>query len=76
MNQLLQELDERLRTLDPIRASHLEFLVRQAMDQVEQETPDSTKGWPTGYFESTAGTLAGEEFERPLQGELPRRDDW
>ena len=77
MNQLVQELDEKLRTLDPIRARHLELLVREAMDQVQQEeTPDSAPGWPTGYFETTAGALAGEEFERPPQGECPRRDDW
>ena len=32
--------------------------------------------WPNNYFESTAGTLAGERFERPDQGELPERDAW
>lgn len=25
------------------------------------------RGWPPGYFESTAGALAGEPFERPTQ---------
>jgi predicted DNA-binding antitoxin AbrB/MazE fold protein len=33
-------------------------------------------GWPTGYFEQTAGALSGEEFERPPQGDLPLREDW
>ena len=28
------------------------------------------QGWPPGYFERTAGALAGEPFERPPQGEL------
>ena len=32
--------------------------------------------WPAGYFEQTAGALAGEDFERPPQGELPVREDW
>jgi predicted DNA-binding antitoxin AbrB/MazE fold protein len=32
--------------------------------------------WPVGYFEQTAGSLEGEDFERPIQGELPQRDDW
>jgi hypothetical protein len=32
--------------------------------------------WPPGYFEQTAGALAGERFERPPQGELPVRKDW
>jgi hypothetical protein len=27
--------------------------------------------WPAGYFDQTAGALAGEEFLRPHQGELP-----
>ena len=32
--------------------------------------------WPECYFEQTAGSLAGEEFDRPPQGDLPKRDDW
>ena len=32
--------------------------------------------WPPGYFEDTAGALVGDEFERPPQGDLPRRDVW
>jgi len=32
--------------------------------------------WPDGYFEQTAGALAGEEFERAEQGELPDREVW
>jgi len=32
--------------------------------------------WPAGYFEQTAGALAGEDFERPPQGDLPQRNDW
>jgi predicted DNA-binding antitoxin AbrB/MazE fold protein len=32
--------------------------------------------WPERYFERTAGALAGEDFERPPQGELPAREAW
>lgn len=32
--------------------------------------------WPTGYFEQTAGALAGEEFERPFQPGFPEREAW
>ena len=32
--------------------------------------------WPPGYFEQTAGVLVGEDFERPLQGDLPVRENW
>lgn len=45
-------------------------------------TPPSTEtaverlSWPTGYFEQTAGALAGEELERPPQGDLPAREVW
>lgn len=37
---------------------------------------DRPKTWPCGYFEQTAGALAGEDYERPPQGESPRRDAW
>ena len=32
--------------------------------------------WPPGYFEQTAGALAGEVFERSPQGDLPVREVW
>jgi hypothetical protein len=35
-----------------------------------------TTSWPAGYFEQTAGALAGEDFDRPPQGDLPKRDAW
>ncbi len=77
MNQLAQEVDEKLRTLDPDRARKLESLVRDALQRAAQVEPsDSASRWPDGYFEQTAGALASEQFERPPQGELPVRDDW
>ena len=35
-----------------------------------------TGDWPPGYFESNAGALAGEPFERPPQGEFEKRTEW
>jgi hypothetical protein len=77
MNRIAQELDEKLRTLDPPRAKYLESLVREALGRAERaELGDSGSGWPAGYFDQTAGALSGEHFERPPQGELPCRDNW
>ena len=44
--------------------------------EFEPRVLDVAKDWPTDYFQRTAGALAGEEFERPSQGELPKRDSW
>ena len=82
MDRIAEQLDEKLRTLDPASAQQLESLVREALDKADQDKADqdklcnSTSGWPEGYFQKTAGVLAGEDFERPPQGELPRRDEW
>ena len=32
--------------------------------------------WPADYFERTAGALAGEPMERPVQGDAPLREAW
>lgn len=37
---------------------------------------EASIAWPANYFEQTAGALAGETFERPAQGEQPRRENW
>ena len=34
-----------------------------------------TKGWPTGFFEKTAGAWQGEPITRPPQGEYENRKD-
>lgn len=71
MNQLARQLDERLSSLEPEQAKLLESLVREALARVE-----AGQSWPAGYFERTAGALAGEDFERPDQGELPHSASW
>ncbi|MEX1027920.1 MAG: hypothetical protein WD049_07930 [Candidatus Paceibacterota bacterium] len=78
MNRLAQELDEKLRSLEPHRAKRLELMVREVLARVEVECDEASggQGWPEGYFEETAGALAGEEFQRAPQGELPKRAPW
>jgi hypothetical protein len=41
-----------------------------------QLAPVSLPTWPPGYFEQTSGVLAGEDFERSPQGDLPQREEW
>ena len=77
MNMLAQQLDEKLQSLGPAKAKVLESLVRAALKQVEQsEGAGNQEDWPPEYFQSTAGALEGETFERPSQHELPQREDW
>lgn len=77
MTQIAEELDARLKTLGPFQARYLETLVREALSRAEQMAVAANgDDWPAGYFERTAGVLAGEEYDRPPQGELPTRDEW
>ena len=77
MTRIAEELESRLKTLAPPQARYLEMLVREALSRAEQiVAPPNEDDWPPGYFESTAGALIGEEFDRPPQGQLPKRDEW
>jgi len=77
MNRLAEELDEKLRSLDPERARELESRVREVLAQADNGTTrEGHSAWPVGYFEETAGQLADEAFPRPPQGELPDRERW
>jgi predicted DNA-binding antitoxin AbrB/MazE fold protein len=40
------------------------------------KTAEHLTAWPPDYFEQTAGAFAGEEFERPSQGEDTQRENW
>ena len=40
------------------------------------DTDERASQWPAGYFERTAGVLAGERMERPAQGDSPVREGW
>lgn len=36
--------------------------------------PERKRGWPPGYFERTAGSLADDPIERPSQGNYEARE--
>ena len=56
---------------------NVQLVPGQAEVTVEQDPMGKQcSDWPVGYFDETAGKLAGEEFERPEQGDLPQRDAW
>lgn len=74
MNTVAQELDEKLRTLDPKRAESLESIVRKAIANIDKQN-DSDE-WPKGYFEEVLGSFANEPLERAPQGDLPKHDEW
>ena len=64
------ELEEALSQLDARSAVALERLVRDAVTLARSARPVSTsgcdaKGWPTGYFETTAGSFAQEPLDFP-----------
>lgn len=73
MSSIAQELDQQMSMLDPATARRVEQLVRDAL--VLAKTAKAA-GWPDGYFEQTAGALAGEPFERPEQGCAEQREAW
>lgn len=67
------------RPLEPVNCpdgTRVEVIVlAQPMPSLSDAAGPSA-AWPTGYFEQTAGVLTGQDFERPPQGDLPRREDW
>ena len=73
MSSIAQELDQQMRILDPATARRVEQLVRDALALAKTARSGA---WPAGYFEQTAGALAGEQFERPDQGTLEQREVW
>ena len=77
MSNIVEELDAALKSLAPDVARRLERLVWDAI-ALADIPPEKThaNGWPEGYFERTAGSLAGEEFERPEQLPFERREPW
>lgn len=75
MNGVALELEETLRRLDPPAAAALEQLVRGALVLATRPTSErgallpaaavDVNGWPVGYFERYAGSLADDDWEPP-----------
>jgi hypothetical protein len=69
MSTLTMELAQILSELDDAAAQALERLVRDAMELARSaQTNGAGAGvgkWPSGYFERTAGSFAGEPFDIP-----------
>lgn len=77
MSTIAQELDARLRELDPESARDLENRVREALKAVPLRGGETdAMGYPVGYFEATAGSFKDEPLERPEQLPLEKREDW
>ncbi len=70
MSSIAQELDQQMSLLDPATARRVEQLVRDALVLAKTVNTVKNSAWSAGYFEQTAGALAGEQFERPTQGTL------
>ncbi len=80
MTAIAVELDQKLQQLDPMTAASVERLVRDALQLAEQ------KAAPAGDTEAIAshrahiakfaGIWAGDDFERPPQGESEKREEW
>lgn len=65
-----------LEPVDCLDGTRVEVIVLVQPKPPLTDAAGPSAAWPTGYFERTAGALAGEDFERPPQGDLPRREDW
>lgn len=81
MSGVVLELDRMLRQLDSDTAVLLERAVRDALALAEHrvawraETVDPL-GYPTGYFEATAGSFADEPLELPVDHPPETREAW
>lgn len=76
MKSIAEELDRRLAQLDAPTAEKVERLVRDALALADGASARPLSSWPKDYFTRTAGSLAGEEFDRPQQGGSPEREAW
>jgi len=77
MHKVVEELDQRLSQLDRATAEQVERLVRDALALAgDSAHAPASQQWPEGYFERTAGALAGERIDRPQQGSSPTREAW
>jgi hypothetical protein len=77
MSAIADQLDAKLKTLDPKAASALEKLVRDALELAEtQNGVMRPERLPDDFFARIATEFGSEPFERPPQGELEKREAW
>jgi hypothetical protein len=77
MSAIAEQLDAKLKALDPKAASSLEKLVRDALELVEaQNGAAQPERLPPDFFTRIAGKFGSEPFERPPQGEFEKREAW
>ena len=76
MKGIASESDDRLAQVDDETRAHLEGVVRELLATVDQQARSDMSTWPEGYFDETAGALADEPIERPLQGDVEPRVSW
>ena len=78
MSGIAAELDKKLQTLDPETAASVERLVRDALQLAEQKSARNPQAMAEhrAHIARFAGIWAGDDFERPPQGELEKREDW
>ena len=81
MTELAIEIDQVMVRLAPKARIEFEQSVREALlraerDSVWEGVPKDALGYPIGYFEQTAGSLANEPFEEPLELPMQVREDW
>lgn len=81
MTDLALEVDRVLSSLAPIARRNFEHEVRLLLKRAEVKSPWDgvpldAKGYPIGYFEQTAGALAGEPFDEPEELPMQVREDW
>ncbi len=80
MNAIAIELDQKLQSLDPETAASVEQLVRDTLQLAERRSdsscnPDAIAAH-RAHIAKFAGIWAGDDFERPPQGEFEKREDW
>jgi hypothetical protein len=74
---IAEQLDKKLRTLDPRAAASLEKLVRDALELVESGNGASRPGsLPPDFFTRISETFGSEPLERPPQGKFEQRQEW
>ena len=80
MTAIAVELDRKLQSLDPETAALLERLVRDALQRTDKSpvaAADATAlAEHQAHIAKFAGIWAGDDFERPPQGQFEKREDW